>query len=137
VRVHKLVPGEVWKDRYQEINGFERSLAEEGTTILKFFLHISKAEQKKRLEDRLKDPTKRWKFSVHDLPEREFWSEYMKAYEDVLEKTSTEWAPWYVVPANHNWFRDIIVSSVIVRKLEEMDMRYPPEAKGLKSFTIK
>ena len=137
VRVHNLAPKEVWRDRYREINDFERSLTEEGTTILKFFLHISKEEQKKRLEDRLKDPTKRWKFSVHDLPEREFWSEYMKAYRDVLEKTSTEWAPWYVVPANHNWFRDLLVSTVMVRTLEEFDMRYPPEAKGLKSLTIK
>jgi PPK2 family polyphosphate:nucleotide phosphotransferase len=136
-RVHKLVPEEVWKARYQEINDFERMLCEEGTTILKFFLHISKGEQKKRLQDRLYDPTKRWKFSIHDLPEREFWSEYTEAYQDVLEKTSTEWAPWYVIPANHIWFRDVIVSTVIVRALEAMDMHYPPDAKGLKSVTIK
>ena len=137
VRVHKLAPEEVWKARYQEINDFERMLSEEGTTILKFFLHISKDEQKKRLEDRLHDPTKRWKFSIHDLPEREFWSDYTKAYQAVLEKTSTEWAPWYVIPADHNWFRDVIISTVIVRTLEEMDMHYPPDAKGLKSVTIK
>jgi len=137
VRVHKLVPDKVWKSRYQEINDFERSLSEEGTTILKFFLHIDKDEQKKRLQDRLDDPTKRWKFSIHDLPEREFWSEYMKAYEDALEKTSTKWAPWYVVPANHDWFRDVIISTVIVRTLEELNMRYPPEAKDLDSISIK
>jgi PPK2 family polyphosphate:nucleotide phosphotransferase len=137
VRVHKLAPEEVWKARYQEINEFERMLCEEGTAILKFYLHIDKDEQRKRLQDRLDDPTKRWKFSVHDLPEREFWSEYMTAYQDALEKTSTEWAPWYVVPANHNWFRDLIVTTVIVRALEEMDLRYPPEAKSLKSMTIK
>jgi PPK2 family polyphosphate:nucleotide phosphotransferase len=136
VRVHKLAPEEVWKARYQEINDFERMLSEEGTTILKFFLHISKDEQKKRLQDRLRDPTKRWKFSIHDLPEREFWSEYMKAYQDILEKTSTEWAPWYLIPANHNWFRDVIISTVIVRTLEAMDMHYPSDSKGLKSVTI-
>ena len=136
-RVHKLVPEEVWKGRYEEINDFERSLTEEGTVILKFFLHIDKDEQKKRLQDRLNDPTKRWKFSIHDLPEREFWSEYMKAYEDALEKTSTKWAPWYHIPANHDWFRDVIISTVIVRTLEDMDLHYPPEAKNLDSITIK
>ena len=133
VRVHKLAPEEVWKARYQEINDFERSLCEEGTTIMKFYLHIGKDEQKKRLQDRLDDPTKRWKFSTHDLPEREFWSEYMKAYEDALEKTSTKWAPWYIVPANHNWFRDLLVSTIIVKTLEEMDMHYPRLAEDLKA----
>ena len=137
VRVHKLAPEEVWKARYQEINDFERMLSEEGTTILKFFLHIDKDEQRKRLQDRLDDPTKRWKFSIHDIPERDYWSEYMKAYQDALEKTSTKWAPWYVVPANHNWFRDVIVSTVIVRALEDMDMHYPPDAKLPKSMTVK
>ena len=137
VRVHKLAPEEVWKARYQEINDFERMLCEEGTTILKFYLHISKDEQRKRLQDRLQDPTKRWKFSIHDLPERAFWSEYMSAYQDVLEKTSSEWAPWYVVPADHDWFRDIIISTVIVRTLEGMDMHYPPDANLPKSMTIK
>ena len=136
-RVHKLVPEEVWKGRYQEINHFEQSLCEEGLTIMKFYLHIDKGEQKKRLLDRLHDPTKRWKFSVHDMPEREFWSEYMMAYEDVLEKTSTSWAPWYLVPANNNWFRDVIISTIIVRTLERMDMHYPPVAKDLKSTFIK
>jgi PPK2 family polyphosphate:nucleotide phosphotransferase len=137
VRVHKLAPEEVWNARYQEINDFERMLCEEGTTILKFFLHISKDEQRKRLQDRLDDPTKRWKFSIHDLPERKFWSEYTRAYEAVLEKTSTKLAPWYVVPADHNWFRDVIISTVIVRTLEDLDMRYPPDAKLPKSMTIK
>ena len=136
-RVHKLVPEEVWKSRYQEINDFERSLCEEGMTIVKFYLHIDEDEQKKRLQDRLDDPTKRWKFSTFDVAERELWPEYMKAYEDVLEKTSTDWAPWYLVPANHNWFRDVIVSSVIVKTLEKMDMHYPPLAKDLKSIVIK
>lgn len=136
-RVHKLVPEEVWKSRYQQINHFERMLCEDGMTILKFYLHIDKDEQKKRLLDRLDDPTKRWKFSIHDLPERELWPEYMKAYEDVLEKTSTSWAPWYLVPANNNWFRDVIISTVIVKALEKLDMHYPPVAKDLKSVVIK
>src|SRR5271157_4776982 len=132
-RVHKLVPEEVWKSRYQQINHFERTLCEDGMTILKFYLHIDKDEQKTRLQDRLDDPTKRWKFSIHDLPERELWPEYMNAYQDALEKTSTEWAPWYLVPANNKWFRDVIISAVIVRTLEKMNMHYPPVAKGLKS----
>jgi PPK2 family polyphosphate:nucleotide phosphotransferase len=136
-RVHKLVPEEVWKSRYQQINHFERTLYEDGMTILKFYLHIDKDEQKKRLQDRLDDPTKRWKFSIHDLPERELWPEYMKAYEDVLEKTSTTWAPWYLVPANNNWFRDVIISTVIVKTLEKLDLHYPPVAKDLKSVVIK
>jgi len=125
VRVHKLVPTEVWKSRYQQINDFERSLCDEGTTVLKFFLHIDAQEQKKRLQDRIDDPTKRWKLSYNDRSERELWSEYMHAYEDVLEKTSTKQAPWYIIPANHNWFRDTLVSSVIVKTLEQMRMQYP------------
>jgi PPK2 family polyphosphate:nucleotide phosphotransferase len=136
-RVHKLVPEEVWKSRYQQINGFERSLCEEGMTIVKFYLHIDEDEQKKRLQDRLDDPNKRWKFSTFDVSERKLWPEYIKAYEDVLEKTSTDWAPWYLVPANHNWFRDVIISSVIVNTLEKLDMHYPPLAKDLKSIVIK
>ena len=136
-RVHKLVTEEVWKERYQEINHFERLLCQDGMTIMKFYLHIDKAEQKKRLLDRLDDPTKRWKFSIHDLPERELWPEYMKAYEEAMEKTSTSWAPWYLVPANNNWFRDVIISTIIVRTLERMDLHYPPTAKDLKSVVIK
>jgi PPK2 family polyphosphate:nucleotide phosphotransferase len=136
-RVHKLVPEEVWKSRYQQINHFERMLCEDGMTILKFYLHIDKDEQKKRLLDRLDDPAKRWKFSIHDLPERELWPEYMKAYEDVLEKTSTSRAPWYLVPANNNWFRDVVISTVIVRTLERLHMHYPSVAKDLKSVVIK
>jgi PPK2 family polyphosphate:nucleotide phosphotransferase len=124
-RVHGLVPKEVWKPRYQEINEFERMLTEEGTTILKFYLHIDKEEQMKRLQERLDDPTKHWKFSSYDVRERRFWGEYMKAYQDVLEKTSTQWAPWYLVPSNHPWFRDLVISSVIVEQLKGLGMRYP------------
>jgi PPK2 family polyphosphate:nucleotide phosphotransferase len=124
-RVHKIVPKSMWRKRYNEINDFERTLSEEGTLILKFYLHISKEEQKKRLEERLKDPTKEWKFSVNDLPERKFWKDYMKAYEDAIEKTSTEWAPWYVVPSNHKSLRDYVVASAIVDSMERLGMHYP------------
>jgi len=112
-------------------------LCEEGMTVLKFFLHIDKDEQRKRLQDRFDDPTKRWKFSIHDLPERVFWSKYMKAYEDALEKTSHRMGSLVCGAANHSWFRDVIVSTVIVRTLQEMDMHYPPDAKLPKSMTVK
>jgi PPK2 family polyphosphate:nucleotide phosphotransferase len=105
VRVHNLVPVEVWQRRYEQINAFEAMLADEGTTILKFFLHISKEEQKKRLQDRLTDPEKQWKFSRGDLAERQHWDRYMEAYEVMLSKTSTAQAPWYIVPANRKWLR--------------------------------
>jgi PPK2 family polyphosphate:nucleotide phosphotransferase len=124
-RVHKIVPKEVWKRRYRQINDFERMLAEEGTTILKFYLHIDSEEQKKRLHMRLADPNKQWKFSKDDVVERKLWSKYMRAYGEMLEETSTEWAPWYVVPSNHRWFRDILVASVVVKALEGLDMKYP------------
>jgi PPK2 family polyphosphate:nucleotide phosphotransferase len=136
-RVHKLVPEDVWKARYQDIVGFERLLVESGTTILKFYLNIDEDEQKKRLQDRLDDPTKHWKFSVRDLPERGFWAEYMEAYEDALEKTTTEAAPWYVVPSNHPWFRDLVVCTVIVEALEAMRMRYPALPKDDKSLAVR
>jgi len=125
VRVHKLVPEEVWKRRYDQINNFEKLLAEEGTTILKFYLHISSEEQKERLRARLEDPTKHWKFDPADLKERQLWKEYMRAYEDALEKTSTKYAPWYIVPANKKWYRDLVVASVILETLRDLKMEYP------------
>jgi PPK2 family polyphosphate:nucleotide phosphotransferase len=126
VRVHSLVPKEVWQQRYDQINHFEKSLADAGTTILKFFLHISKEEQKERFEDRLRDPQKNWKFSMGDVKERGFWDDYMQAYEDALSCCSTPWAPWYIVPANHKWYRDLVISQIIVESLEKLDMHYPP-----------
>jgi PPK2 family polyphosphate:nucleotide phosphotransferase len=126
VRVHSLVPEEVWSKRYDQINGFEKLLADSGTTILKFFLYISKDEQKKRFEDRLKDPAKNWKFSMGDVKERERWDEYMRAYEDALSRCSTPWAPWIIVPGNHKWYRNLVVSRTIVEALEKLDMHYPP-----------
>lgn len=125
VRVHKLVPEEVWKRRYDQINNFEKLLAEEGTTILKFYLHISADEQKERLRARLEDPTKHWKFHPNDLKERQLWNAYMQAYEDALEKTSTKYAPWYIVPANKKWYRDLVVASVILETLKDLKMEYP------------
>ncbi|MBN1247185.1 MAG: polyphosphate kinase 2 family protein [Anaerolineae bacterium] len=129
VRVHNLVPESVWSRRYQHINEFERLLVEEGTTILKFYLHISKDEQKERLQDRLDEPDKRWKFSLGDLDERALWGDYMAAYETMLSKTSTEWAPWYLIPADRKWYRNLVVGSVLVSTLQAWDMQ-PPAFEG-------
>lgn len=136
VRVHNLVPPSVWKKRYSEINHFEETLANEGTTILKFFLHIDREEQKKRLEERLKEPTKHWKFNPQDLKERELWTDYMRAYQDAIGETSTEWAPWYIVPANHKWYRNLVVSSVAVKTLENLKMQYPQPKVDLSRIKI-
>ena len=131
VRVHELVPKDVWKKRYQQINDFERMLAESGVTIVKFFLHISPEEQRERLQARLDDPTKRWKFQHGDIEERKLWTEYMQAYQDALRKTSTEWAPWYVVPADRKWFRNHVVAATIIETLEKLDCKYPqPDLSG-------
>ena len=132
VRVRELVPEKVWRKRYAQINDFERILAENGTLILKFFLHISKSEQKKRLQERIDDPTKRWKFQSGDLGERELWNQYVRAYEDALSKTSTDVAPWYIVPANAKWYRNYVVASVIAEALEKLKMKYPqPDLSGV------
>lgn len=136
VRVHELAPPEVWRRRYDQINDFEHLLVEEGTTVLKFFLHIDKDEQKKRLQERLDDPEKHWKFNVGDLKERALWRDYEKAYEDVLSKTSTDWAPWYIVPANRKWYRNLVIASVIVKTLKGLDMRYPPSVGDLSQIVI-
>jgi PPK2 family polyphosphate:nucleotide phosphotransferase len=135
-RVHGLVPKKTWLRRYKEIEHFEHLLHDDHTLILKFFLHIDKDEQKRRLEERLNDPSKRWKFSDSDLQERRFWSKYMKAYEDAIEKTSKDFAPWYVIPANNKWFRDLLVSSIIVERLEALRMEYPKPGADLESLTI-
>jgi PPK2 family polyphosphate:nucleotide phosphotransferase len=136
VRVHNLVPPEVWSKRFKQINKFERTLAENGTTILKFYLHIDLDEQKERLQARLDDPAKHWKFRLGDLEERKLWSDYMQAYEEVLSKTSTEYAPWYIVPANHKWFRDLVISSVLVDTLEGLKMKYPESEENLDGVVI-
>jgi PPK2 family polyphosphate:nucleotide phosphotransferase len=136
VRVHKIVPPELWKKRYEQINAFERHLAENGTTILKFYLHIDRDEQKERLQARLDDPTKRWKFRLGDLEERKLWPEYIKAYEEALGKTSTDHAPWYVVPANRKWYRDLVISSVLVETLKELGMKYPEPEENLDGVVV-
>jgi polyphosphate kinase 2 (PPK2 family) len=132
-----MVPKEVWKARYKQINEFERMLTETGTTIIKFFLHISKKEQAKRLKARIEDKKKNWKFSSADLAERKLWSEYQDAYEDALRECSTEWAPWTVVPADVKWARDEMVARVMVEKLETLDLRYPKPQKDLDLVVVK
>lgn len=125
VRIHNLAPEDVWKKRFDHINAFESILADEGVTILKFFLYINKDEQKERFQARLDDPTKHWKFNPGDLKERERWPEYIQAYEDVLSKTSTKCAPWYVIPSNRKWYRNLVVAETIIKTLEGFDMKYP------------
>lgn len=125
VRVHQLVPEPLWRKRYQHINDFERMLADHGIAILKFMLHISKEEQRERLISRLDDPTKNWKFEVGDLKERAFWDQYAEAYQEMLSKTSAEFAPWYVVPADKKKARDVLIGEVVLDTLENMRPTYP------------
>jgi PPK2 family polyphosphate:nucleotide phosphotransferase len=136
VRVRGLAPEKVWRPRYAQINEFEQLLADTGTTILKFFLHISREEQKDRLLDRVRDPVKRWKFRRGDLEDRAHWDEYVAAYREAIARTSTPSAPWWVVPANRNWYRDLVISSVIVETLERLEPRYPTGEAGLADIRI-
>lgn len=136
VRVHNLVPETVWRRRYEQINAFEKLLADEGTTILKFYLHIDQDEQKERLQARLDDPEKRWKFAKGDLDERKLWPAYMHAYEEMLSKTSTAWAPWYIIPANRKWYRNLVISQIIVDTLAGLQMSYPPAEEGLDGLQV-
>lgn len=130
-RVHKMISGKVETQRLRQINEFESMLVENGTAILKFFLHISKDEQKERLKARVIDPEKRWKFNQGDLEERKLWSDYMTAFEDVLSATSTDCAPWYIVPANHKWYRNLVVADHVVDALEDMKLKCPPAPEGI------
>jgi PPK2 family polyphosphate:nucleotide phosphotransferase len=125
-RVHGEISDDEVDRRFRAIRGFERLLTSERTTVLKFYLHISRAEQARRMRARLDDPAKRWKFSVHDLAERAFWPKYLRAYEDILERTSTRDAPWFIVPSDHPLSRDVVVALVLQRALEDMRMNYPP-----------
>lgn len=136
VRVHKLVPEKVWRERYEHINHFEKLLADNGATIVKFFLHISKEEQKERLEKRRDDKSKNWKFNPGDLKERDKWDEYMEAYEDAINKCNTARAPWHIVPANKKWYRNLVISARLVEALESLDMKYPPAPEGLEQIVI-
>ena len=136
VRVHNLVPKKVWQARYDHINNFEQLLVDSGVTILKFYLHISKEEQKERLQARLDKPDKRWKFNSADLGERALWNDYIQAFEDVFEKCSIEAAPWYIVPANKKWYRNVVISETIVQALESLEMKYPEPAEDLDKVVI-
>jgi len=136
VRVNELVSPDIWRARYAHINAFESQLHASGTRILKFYLHISKDEQKRRFEERLHDPSKHWKFATGDLAVRKRWDDYMRAYEDALSHCSTEVAPWYIIPANKKWFRDLLVTQIIVETLRSMNPRYPEPEPGLDEVVI-
>jgi PPK2 family polyphosphate:nucleotide phosphotransferase len=136
VRVHGIITPKECRRRYEDINAFEKTLANEGTLILKFFLHIDKAEQKKRLQDRLDDKTKHWKFDTVDLKERAHWDDYMEAYQDALSATSTDCAPWYIVPSNHKWYRNWVISKILVDALKDLKMAYPKAQPGLDKIVI-
>jgi PPK2 family polyphosphate:nucleotide phosphotransferase len=134
VRVKDLAPEELWRSRYDSINDFERMLVREGTTILKFFLHISRDEQLEKFRERLERPDKYWKWSGNDMKERERWDEYQQAYEDAVNATSTGWAPWYVVPADHRWYRNYVVARVVAGTLEAMGPRFPEPPEEVREF---
>ncbi len=136
VRVDDIVPPKVWEPRYGMINDFEKTLAETGTTIVKIYLHISKEEQQERFQDRLDVPEKNWKFSPDDLRKREQWDDYMEAYEDALNKCSTKWAPWHIVPADQKWYRNLAISRILVHTLKQMDPQYPKTEWDKDSFNI-
>jgi PPK2 family polyphosphate:nucleotide phosphotransferase len=136
VRVHDLVPRARWQARYAHIRNFEKMLADEGTVILKFFLHISKDEQAERLRARLDDPTKNWKFRTADLEEREHWGDYEEAYEDMVRRTAAKHAPWIVVPANRKWYRDLVICQTLIDTLEGLKLRYPEPAEDLSGITV-
>jgi PPK2 family polyphosphate:nucleotide phosphotransferase len=137
VRVHRLAPLDRVEQRYDQINAFEKQLAENDVTILKFFLHISKEEQRQRLQERIDNPDKSWKFNPGDLDERARWNDYMLAYELAIARCSTAWAPWYVIPADRNWYRNAVVARIVRSTLEEMAPRYPPPPKGIGKLKVR
>jgi PPK2 family polyphosphate:nucleotide phosphotransferase len=136
VRVKGLVPEDRWRRRYEHIRNFERMLTDEGTTIVKFFLNVSNAEQRERLQDRIDDPMERWKFRSGDLDDRAMWPEFMEAYTDAISETSTKNAPWYVIPADRKWVRNLAVSTVMVNVLESLDLRLPDPEPGIEALTV-
>lgn len=137
VRVHNLVPKKVWSERYGQINQFEQFLYDNNVTILKFFLHISKNEQEKRFMERIDDPDKRWKISEADFAERKFWDDYVAAYEDALTRCSTKLAPWFIIPANKKWFRNLAVSHIIAETMQAMNLKFPPPAVDIKKLNLR
>ncbi len=136
VRVHDLLPRQRWERRYRHIREFERMLTDEETTIVKVFLHISPQEQKMRLQARLDTPEKNWKFRAADLEDRKRWTDFQQAYDDAISSTSTHWAPWYVVPADHKWARNVAVSRLLVETLERLNPQYPPPEPGLEHLVV-
>lgn len=136
VRVDKLVPEAVWRPRYHHINNFERLLADSNTTILKFYLHIDREEQRERFQERVDIQSKNWKFSFEDLEKRKQWDDYMVAYEEMLEKTTTEYAPWYVIPANQNWYRNLAIERIIVGTLKSLDPQFPSPVGDLSGIVV-
>ncbi|MUL38570.1 polyphosphate kinase 2 family protein [Gloeocapsopsis dulcis] len=136
VRVKDLVSEEVWRQHYRVINEFEHMLTLDNIVVVKFFLHISRDEQRRRLESRLEDPDKRWKFSINDVNERKLWDDYQQAYEDAINNCSTAYAPWYVVPSNKKWYRNLVIARAIADTLEAMNPQYPAAAEGLKNIVI-
>ena len=136
VRVDSLVPEKTWKTRFEQINNFEKILVENDVTILKFFLNISKEEQKTRFEDRIKKPHKNWKFSKADLEKRKQWDDYMNAFEDVFTKCSTPWAPWFIIPANHKWYRNFIIAEIITYTLRNMKLKFPKPIEDISKIVI-
>ena len=134
VRVHNLVPDKVWSKRYDLINAFEKGLEANGTHVLKFFLHISKDEQLRRFKQRLDEPQSRWKISEADYEERKFWKDYQEAYQDALSRTSTKHAPWFVIPANHKWFRNLVISRMVAESLESLKMKFPEPTVNIKDI---
>jgi len=136
VRVNNLVPKTVWEKRFEHIRAFEKMLADEGTTIVKLFLHISKDEQRARLQERLDNPSKHWKFEHGDVAERAHWEDYTKAYEQAISETSTDYAPWYIIPSDRKWYRNLVISQLLINTLEALDMRYPEPAVGIENIVI-
>jgi len=136
-RVHELVPRKTWVARFDAINSFEQELVAEGISVLEFYLHISREEQRQRLQARMDDATKRWKLNAADFHERRFWDDYLEAYEEMLRKTSTRWAPWYLLPSDHKWFRNLVVSSVLVDELKGMHLRYPEPSVSVESLKLR
>ena len=136
VRVHSLVPKDTWSQRYEQINDFEKLLAANGTKVIKCFLHISKETQRERLQERVDLPEKHWKFNPNDLKERERWSDYQKAYEDALTKCNTEHAPWYIVPSDRKWYRNLVISQLLKSVLTEMDPQYPDAEEDFRGIVV-
>ena len=136
VRVHQIVPESVWRPRYEQINQFEKLLADTGTTILKFYLHISKEEQRKRLQERLDDPRKHWKFSLDDLQKRTYWDDYMVAFSEMLNHCNTPYAPWYVIPADQKWYRNLAITRVLVGVLRQIAPQFPAPEDDLTGVVV-